>query len=603
MFQIKEDASPPISRLLNKDPTSKEAFGIVAQWMNNCMKSHPNCRPSSELQKPPRRLLHIGNEGQNLFLLETAHTAQRFEWLSLSYCWGGEPSIKLTESTMSTLQNGIPLTEIDQTIRDAVVVARALSISYIWIDALCIRQDKKSPEWNEEASKMNEIYGGSLVTLVAAGSDSVKKGFLKERDLNYIPIDYSTNPAGAGKPKLFLSPEWDDTKLQDNGPWNKRGWTLQEGLLPNRLLYYTSSQVFWKCCEEQRSEKGVTESVEDKISEVLTYLSHDEMVFGSGFLWKLPTFLRLKRFKSYIPANVDGPLLSHSETFRLWYDVVEEYTPRIFKNISDRLKAISGLARMYGDTVGNPTYVAGLWKEDLIRGLLWHVDDSTLVPKSSADDIAKISEQPPSWNFPSWTWASAGYETVKNESKYQGELLALSRIKNIRIDLVDKQDSFGPVKYGSITISGPLRRLPRLYNKNWASTDAKMSELERHLSKIVEEESHGSVMNKYSSPPGGHFSVLSMLGDHVHCLYLLVLEATGIVADGINVYRRAGVVRLSYTQMNVADSELAAFVKEEETSIHAQLGSPKVVVTKVPSNAVFIEVWRGNWQEETVTIV
>jgi hypothetical protein len=106
------------------------------------------------------------------------------EWLSLSYCWGGEPSMKLTNDAMNALKNGIPLSNFDATIQDAVLVTRALGI--IWIDALCILQDRN--EWSEEASKMNEIYGGSTVTLVITSSDSVKNGFLKERDLNYIHI-------------------------------------------------------------------------------------------------------------------------------------------------------------------------------------------------------------------------------------------------------------------------------------------------------------------------------------------------------------------------------------------------------------------------------
>lgn len=144
--------------------------------------------------------------------------------------------MKLTNDTMDALKHGIPLTNFDATIQDAVLVTRALGISYIWVDALCILQDRI--EWSEEASRMNEIYGGSTVTLVIASSDSVKNGFLKERDLKYIPVAYSTNPAEDRKAKLYLSPEWDDSEREYNGHWSKRGWTIQEGLLPNRLLYY-----------------------------------------------------------------------------------------------------------------------------------------------------------------------------------------------------------------------------------------------------------------------------------------------------------------------------------------------------------------------------
>jgi hypothetical protein len=585
---------------MEKDPGSGRSFEIASRWLKNCVESHSSCRPPTELQKPPRRLIHVGSETQNPFLVETFPDLQHVEWLSLSYCWGGEPSLKLTDDTMNDLKNGIPLAKFDATIQDAVLVTRALGISYIWIDALCIIQG--GSEWSEEASKMNEIYGGSTVTLVIASSCSVKKGFLKERDLNYIPVAYPIDLAEDHRAKIFLSPEWDDSKREYNGPWSNRGWTMQEGLLPNRLLHYTSSQVIWKCCEEQRFERGVTERVEDRISETLTYSDYDDIAFGSGFLWQLPAFLKFKRFKSHLPISLDYPLMSHSDTFRLWYDLVEDFTPRRFTEISDRLVAISGLARMYGDMIRNPTYVAGLWKEDLIRGLLWHVEGTTLIPKRSANDILDFRKNFP--DFPSWSWASVGYEVVKNDLKTDNSLGALSEIESIQIGRVDPWDPFGAVKGGSVTITGPLRRLPRLYNKEWVSAEASMSKLERHISEIVEKESQESIAQRYSSPPGGHFSVLRMLGC-TGLLYLLVLEANGRILNGINVYRRCGILKLWYIDpSSYASPELIATLKNMETSITAQLGLHKETskTQKIPS-AVFMEVERENWVKETVIIV
>ena len=70
---------------------------------------------------------------------------------------------------------------------------------------------------------------------------------------------------------------------------------MQEGLLPNRLLHYTASEIIWKCCEEQRFERGVTERIEDRISEILTY-PDDDISFGSRFFWRLPALLKFKQF-------------------------------------------------------------------------------------------------------------------------------------------------------------------------------------------------------------------------------------------------------------------------------------------------------------------
>jgi hypothetical protein len=173
--KIKEDMSPPILRMIEKDPSSKASFAIALCWLKNCLKNHASCKPPAEFQNPPRRLINVGNETQNPFLIETSSCSQPVEWLSLSYCWGvGRlgPSMKLTMDTMNTLREGISLNKFDPTIRDAILVTRALEITYIWIDALCIVQDD-NVEWNEQASRMNEIYGGSTVTLIVASAPSV----------------------------------------------------------------------------------------------------------------------------------------------------------------------------------------------------------------------------------------------------------------------------------------------------------------------------------------------------------------------------------------------------------------------------------------------
>ncbi|KAH7356439.1 hypothetical protein BKA65DRAFT_494709 [Rhexocercosporidium sp. MPI-PUGE-AT-0058] len=460
---------------------------------------------------------------------------------------------------MNALKTKIPLDDFDTIIHDAVLVTRALGISYIWINALYILQDHN--EWSEEASKMNEIYGESTVTLVIASSDSVKNGFLKERHLNYIPITYSTDPAEDHRAKLFVSPEWDDSEREYNGPW--------------------------------------TERVEDRISKTLTYSNYGEIAFGSGFLWQLPTFLKFKGFKAHLPTSLDYPLMSHSDTFRLWYDVVEEYTQRKFTKISDRLVAISSLARIYSDMIRNPTYVAGLWKEDLIRGLLWHIKGATLIPRGFADDVLNSHEA-----FPSWSWASAGYEAVTNDPKTNNSLCNLSEIEDTRINLIDPRDPFGAVKSGSVTIAGPLRRLLRLYNKEWRSEKASMSKLKRYISRIIDEENQGSVTHKYSSPPGGHFSVLQMLRG-TGLLHLLVLEATGDILNGINVYRRAGILKLRYIDRSCyASPQLLAEMKKMETSITARLDlRKKQGKARIHSNAVFMEVKRENWMKETVMVI
>ena len=52
-----------------------------------------------------------------------------------------------------------------KTFQDAIVVTTKLSVSYLWIDALCIVQDSvDSLEWRQEASIMGDIYANSYFT-------------------------------------------------------------------------------------------------------------------------------------------------------------------------------------------------------------------------------------------------------------------------------------------------------------------------------------------------------------------------------------------------------------------------------------------------------
>lgn len=602
---------PPILKTMEKDPNSTASFAIASSWLRNCLENHDSCKPPAEFQKSPKRLIDVGNETRDPFLVDISPGSRQIKWLSLSYCWGEKQEVKLTKDTMCRLRSGIPLKELDRTIQDAIVVTRALGISYIWIDSLCINQDPDENEWNEQASKMHEIYGGSTATLIVTSAKSVMDGFLKEREVQYIPISSSSMPPGESTDtkahaQVFFSPEWDSNKDDPKEPWSSRGWTMQEGLLPSRLLYFTSSQMMWKCCEEKRFERGVTKNLQDAMTTTESENNSDDLSFGSGWLWKLDTFTKFKRLPSYLPYSPDYPLLSDPEAFRLWYDLIEEYTPRRFKYISDRLVAFSGLAKIFGKTIrcDDHEYVAGLWKPDLIRGLIWHTKDAKLIPRQGPDSMRAVNN-----DFPSWSWASVGYEVVEYSQKESKEGLfkELSRVEDVQIGLDIEHDPFSRVKSGRVTLTGPLKRVPRLYNKEWKCADVSMSELERHLSEIVETESLGGVEHKYSSPPGGHFAVLKMLGDNP--LDLLVLEVTGKVSNGINMYRRVGVLTLCGSldfQRAVASPAAMAilYALMAQPPLTARLGPQRKEGRRIEASIkVIAELEREGWKEETVTII
>lgn len=90
------------------------------------------------IQQPPRLVRQI--DLQRGF----SHSA-RVRYAALSYCWGppsdSESQAKTLTATLPQMFSGLQDSEMTAILGDAIRVTRALSIPYLWIDALCIVQD------------------------------------------------------------------------------------------------------------------------------------------------------------------------------------------------------------------------------------------------------------------------------------------------------------------------------------------------------------------------------------------------------------------------------------------------------------------------------
>ncbi|KAL1874521.1 hypothetical protein Daus18300_003540 [Diaporthe australafricana] len=91
---------------------------------------------------------------------------------------------------------------------------------------------------------------------------------------------------------------------------------------------------------------------------------------------------------------LDPNILSARELVRQWKDeVLRPYSSRRLTKPTDKLVALSALASLFQARFkGN--YLAGLWREDLLRELLW-------VTRASDKGRSESSDAP------SWSWASA----------------------------------------------------------------------------------------------------------------------------------------------------------------------------------------------------
>lgn len=348
------------SRPVNRYVSSDAAFEQAEKWLAECHSKHPRCQASIS-RFLPNRVLDVDVPGRpSIIRLVSTNTVLPPErkYAALSYCWGGPQPITTTTSTISAHQSQIFVESLPQTLRDAISVTRRMGLRHLWIDSLCIVQD--SPiDVSREISLMPEYYSHAFFTICAASSPSCTSGFLyPRRSIPYLSgpfeIRYRCPDDRLGKIKLV---QYTPFSIEEE-VINTRGWTLQESLLSTRLLTFGSRNLRWSCRTAQYSDGGPHDAHYDsglrKQIEVLTYLGDDSFQ---------------ERYKLLVMG---------------WRDVVENYSRRQIRVPSDKLAALSGIARMVHEVLGTKReglngylkceYLAGIWDVDITRGLFWNTD-------------------------------------------------------------------------------------------------------------------------------------------------------------------------------------------------------------------------------------
>ncbi|KAL5364588.1 heterokaryon incompatibility protein-domain-containing protein [Aspergillus floccosus] len=72
----------------------------------------------------------------------------------------------LMNNKLSTYLSALP-SSLPQVYKDAITITKTLGIDYLWVDALCIRQDNNL-EKGIQTPKMGEIYSKGYVTIAIA---------------------------------------------------------------------------------------------------------------------------------------------------------------------------------------------------------------------------------------------------------------------------------------------------------------------------------------------------------------------------------------------------------------------------------------------------
>lgn len=408
----------------------------------------------------PTRLIDVGaNNSTKLRLIiskddedvreEADPVKQRY--LALSYCWGSkeksEKQLKTTADSLSKHLSQIDIHEMPQTIADAVHACRALGVRYLWVDALCIIQGD-GDDWARESLQMAKVYSSSFLTLCILQGSSCLGGFLRTKwsrptlQVKFrSEIDTSISgvvhirmldparliPRRQGKypPETFEKHTVDDMK---HTPWNSRGWTFQEALLSSRNVFFQKH--------------------------IFSYAWGDQHILADGFRLLHDEFLSSSK-------------LTPNDQIRGWYKSMQDYSKRRLTYETDKFPAISALAKLISEENPGQEYLAGLWKSDLHRGLLWspflkrNVQD-VLEPCSHGYRFKHVSQE---YIAPSWSWASCP-GPVNWLGEINGRLPADSaffpeyRLLNAEVVVADRTNLYGRVSSACLELEAKLLRVP-----------------------------------------------------------------------------------------------------------------------------------------------
>jgi hypothetical protein len=554
----------------------------------------------------PTRVIDVGHETYHPKLVLTKN--YRDNWIALSYCWGGNSPFVLTENTAEDLKRGIPLDNFPATLRDAITITRYLGVKYLWIDALCILQDSPQ-DWAVEAAKMREVYAGAFLTIAAANSPSTTAGIFSIRRFNnkHVCLEWkSADPSTSNSSKVYLRPGselWDNTFK--SSPLMDRGWTLQEGLLAPRTLSYGPQQLIWECSMYQADEGGrITIPTQDYRGKLFI----QAMIRGESERlakpWqKLEQLLSLRYQK---PEQNLKPIIP-LDPYERWYDIVQQFTRRSLTKDTDTLPALAGLAREFQRTIKD-VYCAGLWRKDIIRGLLW--DRLPIWSKDGTTrwDTAKKSE----YLAPSWSWAGILGRQANLPGWRARDALspksALSIAKVLEVCTVPNgPDPCGQVTSGKITLKArfyPLAGITLktahedaiygvqlLCDTSTSKDNLATSAFLQHIHTVFRDTGRieYEFLQQHIPAQNQTFAILELVrwakapGSRVPGMEFMALESTG---NGDDEYRRIGL--FSLRKLKVPDPDAVG---------------PDAYNGAIAENKAWLEVVNAKWKRRTVTIV
>ncbi|XXG97309.1 hypothetical protein Hte_003605 [Hypoxylon texense] len=420
----------------------------------NSLKERSYEQTYSDGDMYPARFIEVGGQGALSCRLVETHSRLEFTqsslvpYAALSYCWGSKEDaatqFKTERFSLEDRLNGFQMNQVTPILHDAILTTRALKIPYLWVDTVCIIQDDDE-DWDKESSRMILVYQNAALTICTPASASCQQGVLA-RDWNMTRIKFQSkiDETVSGSYTLrFVSevPARVCTSFDGltfallSSSWSNRGWVIQEFQLSQRTLVFDKTKLHILTANYIQSEGSEPERSMERVGRF--------------------------RIQSYINTSPSWYLF--------WLEVVQLYSRCELSYLSDKLPAISALARHILPS-SLPFYYAG--HIFLHIDLFWVLKKWTQPQCFKTQDalIQSLQFQGP-YVAPSWSWASrsdaVGFDNRSffDISKYRMfwcNFKEECEFVKVSISLAGR-DLFGKVKDGSLVIRGAVVPLsPRL---------------------------------------------------------------------------------------------------------------------------------------------
>jgi hypothetical protein len=419
----------PFTRVHSDNTGSAESLHIAKEWLNVCVSGHASCRSEARRGRwYPTRLLDLGELAQDgltsLRLITTKSHSLEEHYTTLSHRWGQAKFLQLTRHNLQEFHRSIPIAELPQTFREAILVSKALQVRYLWLDSLCIIQDDPS-DWASEASQMHMVYTNSYCNISASHAENSTKGLFRDRNSRAVCSTevhisprrnyYTTENARQAHVLTNRSIIWDSI---EHCPLNKRGWVLQERFLAPRVLHFCRDQIFLECRTRMVCE-----------------------LYDAG----MPNEYYSGNRRAPLKANDAFWKKDKASCYEMWRKLIQTYSMMSLTYPSDKLAAISGVAKMV-QLVVRDEYVAGMWRKDLVYQLLWYTNGRAI--RASA------------YRAPSWSWASIDGDI---DCQWSPDDPAAAEIVDFHIENAT-QDDTGQILGGWLDLKGSLRSVQLEYS-------------------------------------------------------------------------------------------------------------------------------------------